>query len=206
MQKLIVSFFVLIITFTYGQQDILDHRKTEYHILFIGNSLTYTNDLPKLVKKRAKLQEISIKTQMIAFPNYAIEDHWNEGNVQKLISSNTFDFVIIQQGPSSQDEGRQMLIDYGKKFKDLCELNNAQLCYFMVWPSLSYYGSFDAVIKNHEDAATLNNSILLPVGRVWKDYFDSAKSYEYYGADGFHPSLAGSKVAADVIVDYLFKE
>lgn len=84
------------------------------NILFIGNSLTYTNNLPKLVKKHADLNGIKINAKMIAFPNYAIEDHWNEGKVQKLISSKKFNYVIIQQGPSSQNDGRKMLIEYGK--------------------------------------------------------------------------------------------
>ncbi len=75
----------------------------------------------------------------------------------------------------------------------------------MVWPSLKNYHTFDGVIKNHEDAASTNNSILLPVGRIWKNYIDSTNNNEYYGPDGFHPSLEGSQVAAEVILDNLIK-
>ena len=75
----------------------------------------------------------------------------------------------------------------------------------MVWPSLNYYHTFDDVIKNHKDAAAINNSILLPVGRIWRDYIDSTNNKEYYGPDGFHPSLKGSHIAAKVIVEYLFQ-
>lgn len=208
MKKSFILFFALIITFSrsYSQQETSKHKITEFNILFIGNSLTYTNNLPQLVKKYAKLNSISIKTKMIAFPNYAIEDHWNNGKTQKLISNKKFDYVIIQQGPSSQHEGRKMLIEYGKKYSDLCKLNNTQLCYFMVWPSLNYFHSFDKVIKNHKDAATINNSVLLPVGAKWKEYFDSTNNYEYYSSDGFHPSIKGSKIAAKLIVEYLFQE
>lgn len=208
MKKSLILFFALIITFSssYCQQETSKHKITEFNILFIGNSLTYTNNLPQLVKKYAKLNGVSIKTKMIAFPNYAIEDHWNNGKTQKLISSKKFDYVIIQQGPSSQYEGRKMLIEYGKKYSDLCKLNNTQLCYFMVWPSLNYFHSFDKVIKNHKDAATINNSVLLPVGTKWKEHFDSTNNYEYYSSDGFHPSIKGSKIAAKIIVEYLFQE
>ena len=71
-------------------------------VLFIGNSLTYTNDLPKLVKNAAKAKGINLTITVIAYPNYAIIDHWNDGNVQKEISKNHYDFVLLQQGPSSQ--------------------------------------------------------------------------------------------------------
>jgi len=209
MNKLIILFCALIITYSdsYSQQKNSDNAsKTGINILFVGNSLTYTNNLPELVKRSAKLQGIEIDYKMIAFPNYAIIDHWNDGEVQKLIASKKHDFVIIQQGPSSQNNGRNMLIEYGKKYSSLCKLNNTKLCYFMVWPSLNYYHTFDGVIKNYKDAALINNSILLPVGEVWKDYFDRTDDFQYYSSDGFHPSLEGSQIAAKVIVEYLLLE
>lgn len=181
-----------------------DLENTDYNILFVGNSLTYTNNLPELVKQKASEKGISLGIKTIAKPNYAIVDHWAEGEVQQYIESKKFDFVIIQQGPSSQQEGRAMLIEGGKKYAELCVANNAKLCYFMVWPSLTYYHTFDGVIKNHEDAATINNAILCPVGLIWKDHFDDTNEFDFYGLDGFHPSLLGSQAAANVIVNTLF--
>jgi hypothetical protein len=177
---------------------------TDYNILFVGNSLTYTNDLPELVKKEAELKDLVIGTKMIAAGGYAILDHWTEGEVQKQIKSKKFDFVIIQQGPSSQAFGREVLIEYGEKFKGLCQENDARLSYFMVWPSLDYYETFDGVIKNYQDAASINDAILCAVGKTWKQHFDLTGDFDYYGPDGFHPSLAGSQVAAEVIVEALF--
>lgn len=173
--------------------------------MFIGNSLTYTNNLPKLIKDIAKKKGILLKTNMIAFPNYAILDHWNDGVVQQEIRSKKYDYVILQQGPSSQAFGKEILLEYGKKYSALCKENNAQLCYFMVWPSLTYYDTFDGVISNHKQAALANDAILLPVGEVWKLHFDKTKTFDYYDSDGFHPSLRGSKVAAQVIFNYLFE-
>ncbi len=175
-------------------------------VLFVGNSLTYTNDLPSLVEKEAKSRGIKIKSTSIAFPNYAIIDHWNDGDVQKYILSDRYDYVVIQQGPSSQSEGRRMLMEDGARLKKLCENNDSKLVYFMVWPSRSYYHTFDGVIKNHQDAANENGALLCPVGRVWKDYFDKTGDFSYYGLDGFHPSLRGSQVAAEVIVNTLLED
>jgi len=182
------------------------HQNEEVNILFIGNSLTYTNNLPKLVINEAKEKEITVKTKLIAFPNYALIDHWNDSKVQKEIASKNYDYVIVQQGPSSQAFGKSILLDYGQKFSALCKENNTKLCYFMVWPSLTYYKTFDDVINNHKEAATKNDAILLPVGEVWKTYFDSTQKFDYYSEDGFHPSLKGSKFSAKIIVQYLFEK
>ncbi len=205
MQKSLFLFIALAITCSslFGQQEI--HNAKEFDILFIGNSLTYVNNLPQLIKKHAAQKGVKINTKMIAFPNYAIEDHWNDGQVQKLISSKVYDFVILQQGPSSQSDGRKMLIEFGKKYSNLCKLHEVRLCYFMVWPSLNYYHSFDGVIKNYTDAAAINNAVLLPVGQIWKDYVDSTNSTEYYGQDRFHPSIKGSQISAKVIFEYLLQ-
>lgn len=199
------NFFLLTLFFCFQFNTEAQNKSDVNNILFIGNSLTYTNNLPELVKTKAKYSGYNIHAEVIAFPNYAISDHWKDGKVQKLISSKKFDIVIIQQGPSSQSEGKKMLINYGKKYNDLCLENNVLLAYYMVWPSLRYYHTFDDVIKNHQLAAKMNNAILCPVGKVWKNYFDSTKKFDYYGLDSFHPSPKGSKVAAEVIFNSLKK-
>jgi len=183
------------------------HQSTpdkKYSLLFVGNSLTYTNDLPGLVKKYARQKDIKLTTKMLAYPNYAIMDHWEDGKVHDLVASEKYDYVIIQQGPSSQPFGREILFEYGEMFSKLCKMHHAKLCYFMVWPSRTYYQTFDGVIKNHEEAAKANDAILLPVGKVWKAHFDSTSNFDYYGMDGFHPSKTGSEAAAKVIVNTLF--
>lgn len=183
-----------------------DTQNSEINILFIGNSLTYTNNLPELVKHEAKKKGVIITSKMIAFPNYALVDHWDDGKIQNEIINNQYDYVIAQQGPSSQPFGRKLLLESGKDLSKLCNVKDTKLCYFMVWPSLTYYHTFDGVIKNYTDAAASNNDILLPVGKAWKNHFDSTNNFEYYGPDGFHPSLKGSQKAAEIIVEQLFTE
>lgn len=174
------------------------------HILFVGNSLTYSNDLPKRVQEVAAKQGVSVKTEMLAFPNYALEDHWLEGKVQELIASGRFTYVVVQQGPSSQEEGRTMLIESGKMYSELCKQHKTTLAFFMVWPSKANYHTFEGVIKNYTEAAASTNSLLCPVGKLWKEHFDTTHDFSYYGSDLFHPSTMGSQVAAEVIYESLF--
>lgn len=198
MKKVLLIFNLLLFAATAISQT------KEYSILFIGNSLTYSNDLPELVKKKALDKEIKLTTKTIAYPNYALEDHWNDGDVQRLIASDKYDYVIIQQGPSSQAYGKTSLVEYGAKFKNLCATNNTKLCFFMVWPSQQYYHTFNGVIANYSNAALENNAILIPVGKIWKAHFDKTNNFDYYSSDNFHPSAKGSNSAAQIIVNTLF--
>ena len=179
-----------------------DNPNADYRILFVGNSLTSTNNLPRIIKERYAEMGIIISTRTIAPPGYGLEDHWNVGLIQPLISSNYYDYVIIQQGPSSQEYGRTSLIEYGGRIAELCNANT-KLAFFMVWPSITYFNTFDGVIANYTYAANIHNAILLPVGRNWKYFIDQTQDYSYYGSDNFHPSIEGSEKAAQDIIQSL---
>ena len=177
----------------------------EIQVLFIGNSLTYTNDLPALLASHAKANDVKLTARSIALPNYALLDHLAENNIVNALKNTKFNYIIVQQGPSSQAEGRASLIEGATQLKALADKNGAKLCIFMVWPAFSNYGTFDGVIKNHSDAAQMTNSILCPVGLAWKEFIDKTNDLSYYGPDLFHPSLKGSKVAAEIIFKSIFK-
>jgi hypothetical protein len=173
-------------------------------ILFVGNSLTYTNNMPFMLEKIGAIYNKGIIVKSISKPNYAIVDHLNEGTIQQKIATENYDYVIIQQGPSSQEEGRKMLLNDGKKIAEICSKHNTKLAYFMVWPSKRYYFTFDKVIANYTNAAKANNALLFPVGVYWKEYQKLKNKTSLYDLDQFHPSKAGSFLAALTIFKQLY--
>ncbi|TSE08942.1 SGNH/GDSL hydrolase family protein [Aquimarina algiphila] len=175
-------------------------------ILFLGNSLTYSNNLPKILEYMAKNCDESIKSTTLCFPNYALEDHWIDGTFQKIMSKKSFDYVIAQQGPSSQPLGKKMLLTYGAKIKSVCQEKNTKFGFFMVWPSKQHYYTFDGVIANHKEAAKVNQSLLFPVGVLWKEYEKHNNFQNLYDYDNFHPSTAGSFLAALTIFHGLYPD
>ena len=54
-------------------------------ILFIGNSLTYQNDLPGMVTLLAHSVGRTIVCESVALPDYGLEEHWNSGGARKAI-------------------------------------------------------------------------------------------------------------------------
>jgi hypothetical protein len=179
-------------------------RPPDYIVLFVGNSLTYSNDLPETVKKEAGNLGVKIKYDILAHPNYSLEDHWEEGVIQKMLVKKKYDFVIIQQGPSSLNEGKESLIKYGKQINELLHQKDTKLVYFMVWPSKARWNYIDQVIDNYTEAASINNAIICPVGKVWKQEVESSGDFDFLAIDGFHLSVSGSKKAAQIISNTLF--
>jgi len=175
-------------------------------ILFLGNSLTYTNDLPSMVSKIGRVYDIEISTDCICLPNYGLEDHVNDGRFQQLLSQNEFDYVVFQQGPSSQAYGRESLIEYGGEIVKASRNHGAEPIYFMVWTSIGYYHTFEDVILNHVNAARHNGARAIPAGAIWKEYHDTIGNSGLYSFDSFHPSPKGSYLAAVIIFHSLFPD
>lgn len=174
------------------------------NVLIVGNSLSYSNSMPNIIETIGEVDGIKLKIECLCKPNYALIDHWDDGQLQQLIANKKFDFIVLQQGPSSQEWGREVLIEYGLKIKKLAESASSQLAFYMVWPSVQYYFTFPGVIDNYSAAAKISDSMLLPVGVVWEDYIASTNNYEIYSGDRFHPSKKGSFLAAMVIYMNLY--
>lgn len=196
--------FLLLISYSVPKST-LPADKKPISILFLGNSLTYANDLPGLVEALALENGMPMRTQMIAKPNYALVDHLAEGQIQSALK-NKFDYLVIQQGPSSQEEGRQMLLDASQQLKMLCDPHGTKLVVYMVWPAHINYSTFDGVIKNYTDAAVKANALLIPAGKKWKEHIDQTKDLSYYDSDLFHPSPKGSQMVAQLIYEAIKKD
>lgn len=179
-------------------------RPEPLRILFIGNSLTYVNDLPAMVGRLARASGAdSVITASVAFPNFSLEDHWNDGRAARRLSRGDWDYVVMQQGPSGGAEGRRVLLDYGARFAGLARLAGARPAIYMVWPAKVRFGDFDRVSETHRIAARELNGVLLPAGEAWRAAWRRDSTLALYGPDDFHPSETGTFVAAVVVVHRL---
>lgn len=201
------SFLILLcLLFGLSSTQVLGQTTTpeKIRILFVGNSLTDYNDLPTKVARMGTPDGRKIDVQSLTYANYSLDDHLSNNKLQLLISNGKFDYVVIQQGPSTGNTGKAALIKDGKRISKMCNKAGSKLAFFMVWPSKNNLRLFDNVIQSYSEAAEQTNALLCPVGQAWKDYIESKDDYSYYGDDGFHPSERGSEVAATIIYNTLF--
>lgn len=168
-------------------------------VLFIGNSLTAANRLPKLVESIAAANGQRIETRAIAFPDYSLEDHWKDGSARRAIASGKWSFVVLQQGPSSLPASRALLVDYARRFSEEAARAGARTALFMVWPASARARDFDGVELSYRTAAREIAGVLLPAGTAWRIAWRQDADLALYSPDGFHPSPLGSSLAALVI-------
>jgi hypothetical protein len=172
------------------------------HVLFIGNSLTYFNDLPLILAAVAEAAgDTELDARQVAYPDFALEDHWNDGTAVRALQENKWDFVIMQQGPSSLPENQIFLRDWAVKFAPLIRAADATPALYMVWPSLARAADFPAVRTSYANAAIAVNGLFLPAGQAWLKAWAKDPALQLYAGDGFHPSLLGTLLAAYTIYE-----
>ncbi len=176
----------------------------DLNILFVGNSLTYTNDLPgmleMLLDAHGDVGEAHVEA--VARPNFGLVDHWNEGSARRRLAEGGWDYVIIQQGPSAT-EGRPSLLSFSALFAEEAEAVGARLALYMVWPSTLRPQDFDGVADSYRTAAVQNGGLFLPAGEAWREAWAEDPSLALYDSDGFHPSALGTYLAALVMYEQL---
>ena len=173
-------------------------------VLFIGNSLTYTNDLPGTVATLALAAGDTIEVQTVAAPNLALIDHVaGQTNAVEVIKSGQWDYVILQQGPTPLPLYRDTLILATRWLQPYIHDAGARSAQLMVWPSATKRASFDEVRRSSQLAAQAVGGVFLPAGEAWRAAWAAGPRVALYGPDGFHPSELGTYLTALVVYEGL---
>ena len=174
-------------------------------VLFVGNSLTATNDLPAVVAGLARASGRSLVYRTIAFGGFALEDHWAQGDARAALASRTWDVVVMQQGPSALPESQINLREWALRFSDEARAVGTSPALLTVWPESYRRGALRDVIASYRRAAAAARADLFPAGLAWQIAWACRPALGLYGPDGFHPSALGTYVAALVLYGRLFK-
>jgi hypothetical protein len=173
-----------------------------YRVLFIGNSLTYFNDLPGTVARLGRTADVLIYVQSVALPDFAVIDHASGmSNAVETIRGGDWDYVVLQQGPTTTPIGRDTLILAVRRLDPGIRAAGARSALFMVWPPAGNLDAFDAVRLSYQQAAEAVDGLFLPAGEAWRAAWAADPELPLYGADGFHPSELGTYLAALVIYE-----
>lgn len=164
-------------------------------VLFVGNSLTEANELPLMVEALAAAGGRPLRAESIVYGGASLEDHWGR-QTQQRIAAGGWRFVVLQQGPSALLDSRVNLREWTRRFDEAIRRAGGRTGLYMVWPESYRPQAFPDVSESYRLAAQDVGGILLPAGDAWTAAWQRQPSLPLYGPDGFHPSSAGSYLAA----------
>lgn len=219
------ALFILIfsLTMTTGQSQ-------TRRVLFLGNSYTYVNNLPKIIADIA----ISMGDTLIYDSNTPggqnLGGHLQDSNSINKIKSGNLDYVILQEQsmrPSQPDDWvTATTFPWAHKLDSIINLYNqpcGETMFYMTWgykngntdycdtypwwPYKCTYEVMDSLTNlRYRMMADSNNAVLAPVGAVWHYIRQTFPLINLYQSDGSHPSVAGSYAAACCFYTALFRK
>jgi hypothetical protein len=185
-----------------GNQPLGPEPAGGYHVLFIGNSLTSTNDLPATVAQLAGSVSDTIIVESVTRPNFAVIDHVNGGSdAIAVVKRGGWDYVVLQQGPTSQQLYRDTLILASRLLDPDVRAGGGRIAQLMAWPAEPNRGVFDGVLQSCVEAARAVEGLCFPAGEAWRAAWALDPTLPLYGPDGFHPSPLGTYLAALVVYE-----
>jgi hypothetical protein len=180
-------------------------------VLFVGNSLTFRNDLPELVHRLGG-RRTPIFAGSFTAPGWELRQFAGDYQLDRLLKEVHWDVVVLQeqsQIPSFAvaDRGREF-IPYVKDLADKIRKSGAQPLLFATWAHRlgdrrnvsgdTYAAMQQRVVGGYWDAARASASPVAPVGVAWSEALTRRPQLGLWASDGIHPSSAGSYLAACV--------
>lgn len=174
-------------------------------VLFIGNSLTYENDLPRTIAQLAVSAGLpQCYCVAVTYPNFALEDHYDFREAVNALEDESWDFVVMQQGPSALASSRAHLILWAGVFGNLIDENGAQAIMYGVWPQYDRPFDFPNVAESYRQAADAIGALFAPAGEAWLNAWAQDSTLPLYAPDDFHPSTMGTYLAALTVFERIY--
>jgi hypothetical protein len=164
-------------------------------VLFVGNSYLYTNDLPSVAAAFAGQRGVEIKVGLRAEPDFALSDHLNHARFRQALRHD-WDWIVLQQGPTSLRESRRELIQSVEAIAALLKGRPGRIALMSAWPQKRYRGSSTAAEESYRLAAQAIGACVLPVATAWRYAGEDEDAPGLYQRDGLHPNQAGTVLAA----------
>ncbi len=197
--------------------------RAQEEVLFIGNSMTYYNDMPVLFQDIALSKGIEVEVEQYAPGGTGFVNHVNDDQVYNLFASREWDAVILQPGtgesagmsyPTAVTAARgQRLIDSIRVYSPcakiiLYEISNG------VAPDGNGGGDYDQYFatqtKIRDSITKISNALQIPfapAGECFRAHYEDHQDLLLHGSyNDVHPNLKGSYLVACSVFNTLYQD
>lgn len=164
-------------------------------VLFIGNSLTYFNELPWMLEQLAASRGIELQAAFEGRSGADLQQQWERGRAVARIREGRWDWVVLQDQSRASILKPDVLPEYGQRFDREIRKAGARTMLFLTWAHASRPAEQAAITRSHEHAASRFGATIAPVGMVWERLRGRMQLFD--GSE-MHPNVAGTYLAACV--------
>lgn len=187
-------------------------------ILFVGNSHTYTNDLPIIFSEIAAAMGHQSDVQELTEGSYTLTlfaDHTDElgSMLNQKLTEETWDFVILQENTNDAFSfPEENMLPAAASLDEKIRAAGGQTALLMTWTpkeGASILGPEyvqSVLAQNTISVSKELDSLLIPGGVAFMRCLEQYPQIELWDEDGMHPSLEGSYLAACLAYAVIFQE
>lgn len=167
-------------------------------VLFIGNSLTFYNDLPEMVRYLGEhaVPPLPMDVDSITVPGATLKRHWEKGEALKSIREGGWSCVVLQGQSLEAVTDQEGFFAHVRLFDAEIRKGGAKTLLYMTW----------ALQKAPQDQQRLTDAYhkiggeigarVVPVGVARESLLKLRPEAPIYTQDGKHPSPQGTYLAA----------
>lgn len=183
-------------------------------VLFIGNSFTYTNNVPEIFDHLAEDLGYYVETYSITGPGWYLLDHAKAEDtcgrqIDALLNARSdFDFVILQEQSTRPYEDHEAFEEGVRNLKEKIEAtqDHAKIYLYATWgyPSVAEgkgwtVPEMEGMLREaYMNAAAEMGLGICPVGTAFTEIFEHESNINLYDTDRKHQSYEGSYLSACV--------
>jgi hypothetical protein len=179
-------------------------------ILFVGNSLTYYNDMPAIVEAVGAANGVRIETGLVASGGATLHDHLASGDAAAEIRASRWDYVLLQEQSSFGDtylvDGRFRVRPTERWIADAAALgeearrSGARPVLLVHWAMRGSPEDGPTIEALYARAARRIGACLIRNGPALRRAEQAIGRNALYQSDGLHPTPLASYVMAAGIV------
>jgi len=185
-------------------------------VLFIGNSHTAVNDLPGMFAALAGFGGHPVEVGRLAAGGLSLADHVASETASAELDGARWDTVVLQeqsQLPSVDRFRQSVMYPAARELVEVAREAGAEPLFFLTWARrdgwpergmVGYRGMQSAVNAGYLTIAAEAEVAVAPVGYAWSDVVDRDGWSDLWQADGIHPTVKGTYLAACVFYAAIF--
>jgi len=177
-------------------------------ILWIGNSYSFYNDLPRTLTMMAMAAGENRVPAITAalVPGDFLRGHVLRGDVVRALEQQRWDYVVLQDNSLGPIQLPDSTVKYGTVLGALAKKAGATVLLYVTWPRQATPQTAPVLVATYSKLADAIGATLVPVGPAWMAMREESPSSVLYMEDGSHPTPIGSYVAASVFYRVLYNK
>lgn len=190
-------------------------------VLFVGNSLTYYNDMPTLFETIASVKGYPVTVESYTVGGTGLAEMLATGEVVRLIQSEQWDKMVLQPGTGESAGGSIPTDSSAWVVRQLVEtlhaINpNAKVCLYEISNGITpgdgdgdydyYLYTQQRILDSVTRIARLSGLPFAPAGECFREHYATHHDLMLHSVfNDIHPNLAGSYLVACAIFETLYE-